>query len=221
MAPTSFLLPLFLSAQALSLIIPTPTTTPAAVLTAAIPSAITPAPALTQTICADNLHNYVARPHGSEKHRYFCPGVVSGLNGNDISSAYCCINALFVPEIPLTKWDYAHTGVIIPSSVIQPSCVQPVPLTASNYDYLVSAYAPAMAGPQMPMGTPGSEVEIDVDIGAVAFVTSNSAAKPTATNTATYSGPAYVYTGAAEKQDSKHYLALIVAIAAVVVGMGA
>ncbi|KAG8625066.1 hypothetical protein KVT40_006817 [Elsinoe batatas] len=217
MAPLSFLVPLFLSAQALSLTISTPTTTPAAVLTTAIPSAMTPAPAFTQTICADNLHNFVARPQGTEKRRFFCPGVVSGLNGNDISTAYCCINAIFLPEVPMTKWDYAHVGIAIPSSVIQPSCVQPIPLTASNYDALVSAAAPAMTGPQIPMGTPGSEVEIDVDVGVVAFVTSASA-PATATKTPSYTHTGPSYQGAARKENSRLIVALVVPVAGVMLG---
>ncbi|TKX20881.1 hypothetical protein C1H76_6918 [Elsinoe australis] len=215
MAPLSFFLPLFFAAQALSLTTPSPTITSQAALTTSIPSAITPAPAFTQTICADNLHNYVAKDHSSKK-KFFCPGVVSGLNGNDISSAYCCINAIFVPEIPLTSWYYNHTDTYIPSTIITPSCVQPIPLTASNYDAQVSAAAPAMTGPQIPMGTPGNEVEIDVDTGAVAFVTKvGSAASATKTAT-TYTGARYE--GAAGKKDSKPLVALIVALAGVLVG---
>ncbi|PNS19181.1 hypothetical protein CAC42_1917 [Sphaceloma murrayae] len=213
MAPLSFTLPLFLAAQALCSIVSTPTSTSASALTTYIPSAITPAPAYTQTICPDNLHNYVASPI---KRRFFCPGVVSGLKGQDISSAYCCINALFLPEIPLTSWYYNHTGVAIPSTVIQPSCVQPIPLTASDYDAQVSAAAPAMTGPQVPMGTPGSNVEIDVDIGAVAFVTSVTGPS-TATKTATYTGVRFE--GAASQEHGRPIVAIVMALVVVMLGV--
>jgi len=99
---------------------------------------ITAAPSPTaNTVCENNLHYVI-----NQGRRYFCPGVVDGINGTDISDAYCCVGAIYTTGIASTHWWYNYSTAL-PSTVIIPtSCVLPIPLTASDYDVQATAAIP-------------------------------------------------------------------------------
>lgn len=89
------------------------------------------------TVCENNFH-YIIN-HGR---RYFCPGVVDGINGTDISDACCCVGAIYTTGVASTHWWYNYSTAL-PSTVMVPtSCVLPIPLTASDYDAQATAAIP-------------------------------------------------------------------------------
>ena len=140
-----------------------------------VTNTITAAPSPTaNTVCTNNLNYYI-----NGGNRYYCPGVVDGINGTDISEAYCCVGAIYETGIPSTHWWYNYSTAL-PSTVITPTtCLQPIPLTAADYDAQASAASP----------TPTWSASI------VLGSDSSSYSYPTATATATSNSTGFTYTG--------------------------
>jgi len=132
-----------------------------------ITNTITAAPSPTSNaVCENNLHYII-----NKGRRYFCPGVVDGINGTDISDAYCCVGAIYTTGIASTHWWYNYSTAL-PSTVIIPtSCVLPIPLTASDYDDQATAAAPTPTwSPSIVLGSDGVSVTPMATVMPTAYV---------------------------------------------------
>lgn len=108
-------------------------------------SSITSAPIPAPSACMNKSHQFVATKDNGSVDRYYCPGVVVGTEGSDVSNAYCCIGSVFTTGLASTHWFYNYTMASIPSTVYTPTiCVQPIALTAESYNDLASSAVAAI-----------------------------------------------------------------------------